>query len=213
MLVVEKDKALTARQSKECTHLPDILVPDSANLLNVCRALGDGLERVAGQDQLVLLRLGDLNVDARLHDHPPHNLLANKVANLDLVQTGLVVLVQVDVDGEMGVHIAHLVLEALGHANDQVVDQRPDRAESGDILAAAVVDLDLDNVLFRQGEVDGDVAQVLGKLSCKELTAVLCRSFALNRRRAFFLPSLSRHFLCHPRHSMKHKPYLSGLQQ
>ena len=48
------------------------------------------------------------------------------VPDLDLIKSSLVALVQVDVDGEMGVDVAHLVLEALGDADDQVVDERPD---------------------------------------------------------------------------------------
>jgi hypothetical protein len=35
-------------------------------------------------------------------------------------------LLNVDVDGEMGIHIAHLVLVALGNTRDQVVDDRLD---------------------------------------------------------------------------------------
>lgn len=45
------------------------------------------------------------------------------------------VLLDVDVDGEMGIDVSHLVLEALGDTDDQVVDERSDGSESGDILA------------------------------------------------------------------------------
>ncbi len=46
--------------------------------------------------------------------------------------------------GEMGIDVAHLVLEALGDADDQVVDEGADCAEGGDVLADAMVDLDAD---------------------------------------------------------------------
>lgn len=188
-------------------------------MLDVGSALRHVLQRVARQDQLVLLGLGNLNVNTGAHDDPADQLLADEVAtrpphqqsqqynlltrlkmiqllqtaspcsprkkkkkspkvrietgmvhnvpDLDLPNARLRVLVQVDVDGEMGVDIAHLVLVALGDADDQVVDDRPDGAEGGDILAAAVVDLDVDDVLAGLREVDGDVAQALGELSCK----------------------------------------------
>jgi hypothetical protein len=61
-------------------HLSDILVSHPADLLDVCGGLGDGLEGVAGQDEFVLLGLGDLDVDTRLHDDSADELLADKVA-------------------------------------------------------------------------------------------------------------------------------------
>lgn len=95
-------------------------------MLDIGGALGHVLERVAKQDHLVLLVLGDLDLDAGLHDYPSDNLLADEVSDLDLPQIGLAVLLDVDVDGEMGVDVAHLVLEALGDTDDQVVDEGAD---------------------------------------------------------------------------------------
>lgn len=65
----------------------------------------------------------------------------------------------------MGIYVAHLVLEALGDTDDQVVDERPDGTEGGDVLAVAMVDLDTDHVLLKDGEVDSEMAQVLGELA------------------------------------------------
>lgn len=89
-----------------------------------------------------------------MHDHPPHVLLADEVADLDLEQARLVVLLDVHVDGEVGVDVAHLVLEALRHADDEVVDEGADGAERRDVLARAVVQLDVDDVLgwVREGD-------------------------------------------------------------
>jgi hypothetical protein len=50
----------------------------------------------------------------------------------------------VDVDGEMGVDVAHLVFVSFCHANDEILDNALDGAEGSDILARAVVDFDLD---------------------------------------------------------------------
>ena len=61
-----------------------------------------------------------------MHGDTAHDLLANEVSDLDLEQTSLLVLLDVDVDGEMGVDVAHLVLVALGDTNDQVVDDGSD---------------------------------------------------------------------------------------
>jgi len=65
-------------------YLSDVLVSYFADLLDVCCALRHGLERVAEEDQLVLLRLGDLDVDAGLHYDAAHNLLADEVPERSL---------------------------------------------------------------------------------------------------------------------------------
>jgi hypothetical protein len=87
---------------------------------------------------------------ALLFSHPLRNPLVScdNVPDLNLEQTGLLVVVYVDVDGEMGVDITHLVLESLCNANDQVVDESADCAESSDILAGSVVKLDVDDILL-----------------------------------------------------------------
>lgn len=57
------------------------------------------------------------------------------VPDFNIIAASLAILINVDVDGEMGVDVAHLVLEAFGDANDQVVDDGAYCAESSDILA------------------------------------------------------------------------------
>lgn len=151
------------------THLTDILVPHFAHLLDISRGLRHVLDRVTRQLQLILLVLARLDLDTGLHDDLAHNLLADEVADLDLVEARLGVLVDVDVDGEMGVHVAHLVLEALGHADDHVVDERAHRAQRGDVLARAMVQLDVDEALLGVGEVDGEMAEVLEELAAGAL--------------------------------------------
>lgn len=101
-----------------------------------------------------------------MHGNPSDDLLADEVSDLHLEQTGLLVLVQVDVDGKMGVDVSHLVLETLGDTGDQVLDDGADGTESGDILTVAVVDLDGDGVLLGVAEVDSQVTEVLGELAC-----------------------------------------------
>jgi hypothetical protein len=75
------------------------------------------LDVVAGEDELVLDRAAALARHARQHADHAHNLLAQEVA--DLHARALVL--NVDVDGEVGIHEAHLVLVALGHTGDHVL--------------------------------------------------------------------------------------------
>ena len=72
---------------------------------------------------------------------------AFNVPNLDLELPSLIVLLEIDVDGEMGVDISHLVQVSLGDANDHVVDQRSDSAEGSDVFSDSMVQLDVDNTL------------------------------------------------------------------
>lgn len=65
----------------------------------------------------------------------------------------------------MSVDVSHLVLVALGDADDEVVDERTDGSEGGDVLACAVVHLDVDDIGLRGRECDCDMAQVLGELA------------------------------------------------
>lgn len=148
------------------------------------------LERVAHEDELILLGLGGLDIDALGHGDAADKLLAEEVParlrisipnsptladypswiypscsssipDLNHPEASVVVLLKVDVDGEMGVDVAHLVLEALGDANDHVVDDGADGAEGGDVLAATVVHLDVDDILGGLLEGDAQVTKVL----------------------------------------------------
>lgn len=147
------------------SYLTDILVSDSADLLDVGGGLGNVLQGDTSEGELILGVLGDLDVDTVAHGDSPDELLANEVANFDLVAVGLGVLVDVDVDGEMGVDVAHLVLVALHDTGDKVVDDSTNGSEGGDILAGTVVDLNADDALGGLGEADGQVAQVFGELA------------------------------------------------
>lgn len=93
----------------------------------------------------------------------------NNLPDLNLPQTSLRVLVQVDVDGEMCVDVAHLVLETLGDAGNEVDDDAADSAQRSHVLARTVVHLDLDDILGRLGEVDGKVRKVLLQLAARAL--------------------------------------------
>lgn len=66
----------------------------------------------------------------------------------------------------MGVDVSHLVLEALGDTDNQVVDEGSDCAESGDVLSGTVVQLNVDDILLWVREVHSQVVEVLGELAC-----------------------------------------------
>ena len=155
-------------------YLSDILVAHPADLLNIGSRLGNVLEGVAAQDELILLVLRDVDVDAGLHHHPANNLLADEVSDLDLEETSSAVLLNVDVDGKMRVDVAHLVLEAFRDTDDQVADDGADGSEGSDILAVAVVDLNGDGVLLGLAEVDSQVTEVLDELPCFHRVRSLC---------------------------------------
>lgn len=94
------------------------------------------------------------------------------IPDLELDGTGLLVGLNVDVDGEMGVDVAHLILESAGDTDDQVVDDGPDSAESSNGLTSSMVNLDSNGVLLWAAEADRKVGEVLDQLSCIIETSV-----------------------------------------
>ena len=54
----------------------------------------------------------------------------------------------------MSINVSHFVLESLGNAYYEVVDQRFDGAESRHILPGAMVDFDGERVLVRLGKAN-----------------------------------------------------------
>lgn len=87
------------------------------------------------------------------------------VPNLNLILASLGVLLNVDVDGKVSVDVAHLVLEAPGDTDDQVVDKGANGTEGSDTLAGAVVHLDGDDILLGAAKGDGNVGEVLDELA------------------------------------------------
>ena len=77
--------------------------------------------------------------------------------DLHLEEPGLLVLLDIDVDGKVSVNVAHLVLVALGYADDQVVNESLDRAKCGNVLSRAMVQFNGNCVFVRVGEADSEV--------------------------------------------------------
>ena len=64
------------------TYLTDILVPHSADLLDISGGLGHVLERVAGEHDLILDVGRGLDADTGQHGDATNDLLAQEVAIL-----------------------------------------------------------------------------------------------------------------------------------
>ena len=65
----------------------------------------------------------------------------------------------------MGIHVAHLVLEALCDTDDHVVDERADSSQAGDLFAHTMVELNVDGVWLGACEADREMAEVLYELA------------------------------------------------
>jgi len=106
--------------------------------------LGDQLEVVTLQGNLVLL--SSLNaLNAVGHDHAADVLLPQEVANLH----SLAVVLNGNVDGEMGVDRFHLVAVAIGDAFHHVLNVTNDSSHSSDVFTVAEPLLHL-NPLFAE---------------------------------------------------------------
>jgi len=84
-------------------------------------------------------------------------MLQHHVPNLNIEQASLRVLLDVHVDRKVCVDISHFVFEASHDTNNQVVDDRLDCAEGCNVLASAVVQFDIDDIIVGAGEADGKV--------------------------------------------------------
>lgn len=101
-----------------------------------------------------------------------HSIWCICIPDLNVELASLGVLLKVDVDGKMCVDVAHLVLEAPGNTNDQVVNDAADSTEGSDTLAGTVVHLDRDHILLGAAEGDGDVRKVLNELAWRKRKCV-----------------------------------------
>jgi hypothetical protein len=138
-------------------ELTDILVLDGGSLLDVGSGLGDVGKIVSDEGDLVLLVLGVEDGDTLQHGDLHDDLLTQEVADLN----GLLIIGNNDVDGEMGVDEAHLVLVTLGDTDDHVVDQRADGAEASNVLALSVPDNETKAGGIELDDVHLDVTEVL----------------------------------------------------
>ena len=87
------------------------------------------------------------------------------IPDLNVAEAGLGVLLNVHVDGKVSVDVAHLVLEALGNTDDQVVDEGTNGTKGSDSLADTVVHLNGDDILLGAAEGNSDVGEVLDELA------------------------------------------------
>jgi len=86
-----------------------LFIPHITNLLNRRRGLRNIIQRLPLKHQLVLDIRRNRHLDTVVQGHPANVLFAQEVADLN----DLAVLDDVDVDGEMGVYVAHFVAESL----------------------------------------------------------------------------------------------------
>lgn len=153
----------TFRNVDTIQELTDILVSDSADLIDVGSVLGDSFQRVTSDDQLILLGCGLLHGNTIKNLHVSNLLFTQEVSDLHVLLT--VNLNKVHVDREMGIDISHLVLVALGDTSDQVSNQRLDSSQSSNVLSVTVENDDLDSSVRQLLESNIDVLQVLGQLT------------------------------------------------
>lgn len=133
----------------------DILVLDESGLLNQSSRARDKLEIVALKHQLVLLLGTHGALDARVHVDTADDTLAQEVTDLD----ERAALADGGVDRKVSVHKSHLVLVALDHTLDHVLDVSADGAHGGDLLLGTEPLLNLDLLLADLVDVDASVLE------------------------------------------------------
>jgi len=141
-------------------ELTDVLVLDEDALLDLGGRLGDLLEVVALEGDLVLLAGLDA-LDAVEHGHAANVLLTEEVAHLHR----LAFILNGNVDREMSVDALHLVTVSVGDALHHVLDVADDGSHGSDVFAAAEPFLDLNSLLAEHLDVQLGVLEGLAKES------------------------------------------------
>ena len=150
-------------------ELTDILVAgDLADVVDHGGRLGDSLEVVASEVDLILDLLVTLDSDAREHLDGARTLLTEEVVDGD----HLLVIGNEAVDGEVSIDETHAVLVALGDTDDHVLDVTGDRTDAGHVLAGRKPHLNRDLLLLLTLKTDvhvADMTEVADKLTAGAL--------------------------------------------
>jgi len=96
----------------------------------------------------------------------PSSSKGKYVPDFNIVQPGLLILFNVDVDREMCINIAHLIAESFCYPKNHVIDDCSDGAKRSDGLPDSMVELNIDDVLLWVRKGDGKMAQVFGEFAC-----------------------------------------------
>jgi len=139
-------------------ELPDVLVLDEDALLDLGGGLGDQLEVVSLDRDLVLLTRLD-TFDARGHGNATDVLLAQEVTDLHIHA----VVLDSDIDGEMGVDALHLVPVAISDALHHILNVRNASTDRRDVFAVSEPFLSLDSLLSQHLDVQLGVLEGLAE--------------------------------------------------
>jgi len=122
-------------------ELTDILATgDLGDVVDHSSRLGDSVDVVASEDDLILDLLRAVDLDTREHLDNTDELLTKEVVDADL---GLVI-TDTTVDGEVSIDETHLVLVALSDTDDHVLDVTGDSADAGNSLTSSEPHLEKD---------------------------------------------------------------------
>jgi hypothetical protein len=135
-------------------ELSQILITNVGALLDLRSRETHERDVVTTQLDLVLhVRRSDVS-DALQKLHLTHTLLPAEVADFDDVAC------KRHVDGEVAVHKAHLIDEALGDAHEHVIDVRADRSDACQLLAVGEPQVDANAFGAYAAEVHVDVLEI-----------------------------------------------------
>lgn len=164
VLSLSLDNGVLASAVDTVKELSDILVAHKGSTVEKSSRLGNEVNVVTLNKDLVLLCLVLLDGNTLEHLDVTNTLLAQEVADFSrLLVTG-----NDDVDGEMGVDGTHLVLETDGNTLDHVGNACRGSSEASGVLAVGVPNNELDLLASRALDDAGIKVHVLEGLSLWE---------------------------------------------
>lgn len=159
-LSLSLDNGVLASAVDTVQELSDIFVAHKSSTVEESSRLGNEVNVVTLNEDLVLLCLVLLDGNTIEHLDVTDTLLAQEVADLG----GLLVTGNDDVDGEMGVDGTHLVLETDGNTLDHVGNACRGSSEASGVLAVGVPHDELDLLAGRTLDDAGIKVHVLERL-------------------------------------------------
>ena len=142
-------------------ELTQILIAHVGSLLNLSRGEGNKSNIVPRESNLILNISRPVIFHSILESNLAHPLLSQKVADLNFVA------IEGNIDGKVGIHEAHLVLETTCDSNEHVVDMRAHGTDAGELLAVGEPQVNTDRVVSYFAEVHVDVLEVAFKTAAR----------------------------------------------
>ena len=174
ILALLSDAQLLIRDVDTIKELTDILVSHQHRLIDLSSYIlskmssltrsGHSFDIVSLKNDFILLSLRLGHSHSFEHVDMTHSLLSKEVTHLHLLS----LLVDSNIDGEVGIHETHLVAVSVSHTSDHVADVSADRAYDSNVLVESEPEVN-NHFISLLLDIDELMAEITTKGSTRSL--------------------------------------------